>query len=124
MRKDLYLKFEETYKGAAFVIASNELPASEAQGRDTQFQKDVWQPLCTRVDFSYMLHTHEDQEFPYTANQLAHALWLISRHSDCLCEHMKKFDNLAVPDFNDCSAMESRDEWYHRVEKQQEDAFE
>ena len=103
MRKDLYLKFEETYKGATFVIASNDLPASEAQGRDTQFQKDVWQPLCSRVDFSYMLHTHEDQDFPYTANQLAHALCLISRYPNHLCAHMKQFDNLAVPDFNDHS---------------------
>jgi hypothetical protein len=34
VRKGLYQNFTEVYENAVFVIASNALPASEAEGRD------------------------------------------------------------------------------------------
>ena len=76
------------------------------------------------MDFSYLLHTHAAQEFPYTANQLACALLLLGRHADPLCDHMKQIDDLVVPDFTDPNCMETRDGWYQDAEARQEWAFE
>ena len=76
------------------------------------------------MDFSHLLHTHAAQEFPYTVNQLAYALLLLSRHADRLCDYMKQYDNLVVPDFTDPNCMETRDSWYQDAETRQEAAFE
>ena len=100
VRKGLYQNFTEVYESAIFVVASNALPAGEAKGRDEQFNKDIWQPLCTRVDFTSMNKSHSsDTNFPYTESQLAFALQFLCQHPQ-LCEKLEIVDTEQVPDFN------------------------
>ena len=55
------------YKDVMVIVASNKLPASEAQGKDESFKNDVWGPLCTRVKFVYTTEKHKSKEvFPYS----------------------------------------------------------
>ena len=62
------------------VIASNKLPASEAQARDEAFNQDIWHPLTTRVEFVYMTYKHKSEEaFPYEQGHLAKALHYLGR---------------------------------------------
>ena len=85
-RPGLYQNFKEVYDNAIFVVASNALPASEAQGRDETFNGDIWKPLCSRVDFTGMTKSyHHRTDFPYTESQLAHALQFLCDHTE-ICE--------------------------------------
>ena len=97
MRKDLYKQFDSCYKDAIVVVASNKLPASEAQGKDEEFKQDVWGPLCTRVKFAYTSTAHKSSEvFPYSTAQLANAIKFLSDRMHILTE-MDELDNTEVP---------------------------
>ena len=66
IRHDLYEKYKVGYKDIVFVIATNALPATEAQGRD-EWNKNLWKPMLSRVEISSLSHSHEDgTRFPYT----------------------------------------------------------
>ena len=78
VRPGLYKQFEESYRGCFFVVASNSLPACEGAGQEDDFYQETWGPLCTRTDFTCFTGRHKhDYVFPYTENQLAHAMSLL-----------------------------------------------
>ena len=67
IRHNLYDKFYRAYEDCVFIIATNKLPASEAQGRD-KWNKNIWEPITKRVDISSLTDSHnESVEFPYTS---------------------------------------------------------
>lgn len=100
VRKDLYEQFKECYRDVAIVIASNKLPASEAQARDEAFNQDVWTPLTTRVEFIYMSKKHKGSEiFPYTKGQLAKALHYLQGNM-YLVDQLQELDLTEVPVLN------------------------
>ena len=87
VRADLYKQFDTAYKNAIVVVASNRMPASEAQGSDETFKNDIWGPLCTRVKFVYTSSAHKSSEvFPYSTVQLANAIKYLSERMNILKE--------------------------------------
>ena len=94
VRADLYKPFDIAYKNAIVVVASNKLPASEAQGSDETFRNDIWAPLCTRVKFVYTSFAHKSSEiFPYCTAQLANAIKYLSERMNILKE-MEELDSV------------------------------
>ena len=85
VRQGLYKQFQLAYQDTVFLISTNGLPATEEQGRDKNFQDDVWYPLCTRIDFTRMLHKHHaSEEFPtQTSNWPAPLASFAATHSSC-----------------------------------------
>ena len=115
IRQDLYDKFKRLYEDVVFIIATNQLPATEAQARD-KWNKNIWRPITARVDISSISDSHGDSEkFPYTSGQLAQALHLLSRYPE-LCTEMEEIDEEEAPD-------EEADDWYLDQELIQKDAF-
>ena len=83
-----------------------------------KFNKDVWNPLCTRVDFTRFTKHHEhDTEFPYSEKQLAYALDLLCRWPK-LCEDLKPLDEEQPPD-----ACEDVEKWHKEQDEKQQKAF-
>ena len=81
--------------------------------------------MCTRVDFTRMLHRYSSsEEFPYTENQLACALNLLCRYPEQLCKALEQVDNIKseVAIYEQTSQQEK--EKNLEIEKKQEDAFE
>ena len=66
VQNNLFKQLSPNYERTVFVLASNHLPAPESQGvTATMFNKDIWHPLCTRVNFSHLTEPHKnDEEFP------------------------------------------------------------
>ena len=60
VRKDLYLSHTLKYKDAVFVVASNELPASENSMDVKKFDREIWEPISTRTDFTYFTYQYKD----------------------------------------------------------------
>jgi hypothetical protein len=97
VRPDLYAQFGINYEGAAFFVASNTLPGTEAQASDEDFNGDVWGPIASRVHFVHMTVKHSsDEEFPYTGVQLARALLFLEKNKD-LMEKMSILDGKTIP---------------------------
>ena len=98
VQNNLFKQLSPNYERTVFVLASNYLPAPESQGvTATMFNKDIWHPLCTRVNFSHLTEPHKnDEEFPYTGSQLAHALDLLTRYPQ-LCRNTKDVDECKPP---------------------------
>ena len=87
------------------MIASNKLPASEAQGRDNTFYQDVWTPLTTRVKFVYTSDKHKSSEvFPYTTGQLAKAIHFLVEHIHLL-KAMEDLDSVEVPGYEEAQLL-------------------
>lgn len=121
VRKDLYQQFKGCYDQVTFVVASNALPASEAQGRDQQFHADIWQPIVSRTAFAAMTTTHKpDEVFPYTEQQLAHALMYLCENPE-ICDELKSEEVNTVPEFKDNTAS---NKYYAEKETETRDAFE
>ena len=79
-------------------------------------------PLCTRVDFTRMIHTHGDKEqFPYTTDQLAHALYFLCENPELLDEIEELDQQLPPSEFNGND--DAVTEWYTTVEKEQMKVF-
>ena len=100
VRPDLYKPFTPGYEDAVFVVASNRLPAQEAH-KESLFQQDVWNPICTRTEFIYLMHSFPNgtqASFPYTQGQLAQTLQLFCRYPD-LVRQMDELDGVKVPEF-------------------------
>lgn len=78
-------------------MASNYLPGTESQGKLTdKFEKDVWVPICARVDFTRLTFNFKGNTvFPYTKEELAHALLLLVDHPN-LVKEMEEFDEKEV----------------------------
>ena len=105
VRNDLFAQFKTCYKDAIVVIASNKLPASEAQAKDSSFHQDVWTPLTTRVKFVYTGEKHDcNEDFPYTTGQLAKAIGFLVEHEEIL-KKMEKIDNIDAPTTNEESLL-------------------
>ena len=78
----------------------------------------MWNPLCTRVDFTRFTKHHEhDAEFPYSEKQLAYALDLLCRWPE-LCEKLKLLDEEQPPE--DCQDIEK---WHKDQDERQQGAF-
>ena len=120
VRTNLYKQFVHKYTKTVFVLASNALPAAESQGVDPDiFNKDIWHPLCTRVDFCHLSQAHGNEVvFPYSESQLAHALDLLRRYPE-LCNNIKVLDEEKPP--ADPSKFEN---WHKQQTKAQREAFE
>ena len=115
IRKDLYLKFEEVYENAVFLVSSNDLPATRAQARDN-FNRKVWQPIEARCCFSAFTTTHKSTEvFPYTTSMVAQALNLFTRYPH-LVRDLEELDNEEVPEDVD-------DKWYKKQQSIQQKKF-
>jgi len=95
------------------------LPGSEQDGQSvTVWNKDVWHPLCTRVDFTYFTKSHKhDAIFPYTENHLAVALALLCKWPT-LCDELKELDEEQPP--KDC---QDNEKWHKEHDVKQQDAF-
>ena len=124
MRQGLYKQFQIAYQDTVFLISTNGLPATEEQGRDTDFQNDVWYPLCTRIDFTRMLHKYSSkEEFPYSDKQLACALGLLCRYPQQLCKDLEEVDNIKPEKVLFDESTLQQKEKNLAIEKKQEDTF-
>ena len=95
------------------------MPGSEQDGqKPEQWNKDVWHPLCTRVDFTCFTKSHKhDAIFPYSEKHLAYALALLCRWP-ALCDNLKPLDEEQPAE--DCQDIEK---WHKEQDERQQVAF-
>ena len=78
----------------------------------------MWNPLCTRVDFTRFTKHHEhDTEFPYSEKQLAYALDLLCRWP-VLCDSLKTLDEEQPSD-----ACKDIEKWHEEQDAKRQEAF-